>query len=233
MALALPEPGEKAEVVRAMFDRIAPTYDRMNRVLTWRLDQRWRREAIAAARIRPGDVVVDLACGTGDLAELAAAAGARVLGVDFAAAMLTVARRRGVAATLVRADATALPVRADSADALTCGFALRNFTAIPPVLAEAARVLRPGGRLVLLEVGSPTHPVLRWAHRVYFGRVVPFVGGLVADRWAYHYLPQSVAYLPPAREIEEMVRDAGFGDVVIRSLLTGAAQLVTAVRGAG
>ncbi len=231
MALALPHADDKARVVRAMFDRIAPSYDRLNRVLTWRLDQRWRRAAIAAARLGPGDVAVDVACGTGDLAELATATGARVLGIDFAPVMLAMARRRGIAATFVRADAAALPLGPATADALTCGFALRNFAAIPPVLAEAARVLRPGGRLVLLEVGTPTHPVLRWLHHAYFARVVPFVGGLLADRWAYGYLPASVAYLPPTATLLDMVRDAGFVAVDARSLFTGAAQLVTATRG--
>ena len=226
----LPDPDSKAAVVRAMFDRIAPRYDRMNRVLTFRLDQRWRREAIAAARLGPGQLAVDVACGTGDLCELAAATGARVLGVDFAGRMLAGAQRRGVPAALGRADATALPLPAARADAITCGFALRNFTAIPPMLAEAARVLRPGGRLVLLEVSEPEHRLLRWGHRLYFHRVVPLVGALLADRRAYAYLPRSASYLPPPETLGAMIAAAGFRDVRRRALGAGAVQLVTAVR---
>src|SRR5262245_40605270 len=120
-------------MVRAMFDRIAPRYERLNTLLTFGLDRGWRRATIASAGIAPGSLVVDIACGTGDLAALAARAGARVVGVDFARAMLVRARGRG--ALLVQADAGALPLRDGQADAVTCGFALRNVSSIPRVLA--------------------------------------------------------------------------------------------------
>lgn len=226
----LPPPEHKAAHVRAMFDRIAPTYDRLNAVLTWGLDRGWRRRAIDAAGIGRGDVVVDVACGTGDLATLAAASGAHVVGVDFSAGMLAHARGRGVAASLVRGDATALPVASGAADAVTCGFALRNFTAIPPVLAEAARVLRPGGRLVVLEVATPDAPVQRLLHRVYFDRVVPRIGALLADRAAYAYLPRSAAYLPARAVLLGLLRDAGFQSATVDPLGFGAVQLLRAVR---
>jgi len=157
--------------VRAMFDRIAPRYQRLNTVLTFGLDRGWRRAAIAAAQLHAGDLVVDVACGTGDLAALAAAVGARAIGVDFAPAML--ARACGRGAALVRGDAAALPLRPACADAVTCGFALRNVVEIAAVLAEAARVLRPGGRLVLLEIAAPRRAARRWLHRAYFHRLVP------------------------------------------------------------
>ncbi len=231
MALgALPRPAEKADVVRAMFDRIAPHYDRLNGVMTWRLDRRWRLAAIAAAALGPGMVAVDVACGTGDLAALAAATGARVVGVDFAAGMLAGARRRGVAAQLARADAAALPVATASADAVTCGFALRNFVAIPPMLAEAARVLRPGGRLVVLEVATPANRFVRWGHRLYFERVVPRLGAWLADEAAYAYLPQSVTYLPDPAALRSMMLRAGFRDVTRQALGAGAVQLLRARR---
>jgi demethylmenaquinone methyltransferase / 2-methoxy-6-polyprenyl-1,4-benzoquinol methylase len=226
VAVALPHPAEKAALVRAMFDRIAPRYQRLNSVLTFGLDRGWRRAAIAAAGLHAGDLVVDVACGTGDLAALAAAAGARAVGVDFAPAML--ARARGRGAALVRADAVALPLRPACADAVTCGFALRNVVEIRTVLAEAARVLRPGGRLVLLEIAAPRAAALRWVHRAYFHRLVPFVGGLLAERAAYAYLPASEVYLPDETTLRSLIESAGFVDVERLLLGAGAVQLVTA-----
>ncbi len=230
MALSLPRPDEKAATVRAMFDRIATRYDRLNSVLTFRLDRAWRRAAIAAAALSPGDLVIDLACGTGDLTELAARHGARAVGVDFAGGMLTVARARGLGGRLVRADVTALPLADGVAEAVTCGFALRNFVAIPPVLAEAARVLAPGGRLVLLEVATPHLAPLRLGHRIYFHHVVPALGALLSERDAYDYLPRSTAYLPEPRELLAQVAAAGFTAVARRELAMGAVQLISACR---
>ncbi len=227
---ALPAPAEKAAVVEAMFDRIAPRYDRMNRLLTLRLDQRWRRRAIELAGIGRGDLVVDLGCGTGDLCDLAAARGARVLGVDFASGMLAAARRRGVRAALMRADASALPLPAACADAVVSAFALRNFVSIAAVLEEACRVLKPGGRLVLLEVDEPAPPLLRWGHSLYFRRLVPLLGALLADRSAYAYLPRSTAYLPPERELLARVEAAGLQAPAKHRLSAGVAQIIVAVR---
>jgi len=226
VAIALPRPAEKAALVRRMFDRIAPRYQRLNTVLTLGLDRGWRRAAIAAAQLEPGDVVVDVACGTGDLAALAAAAGARAVGVDFAPAML--ARARGRGASLVRGDAALLPLRSGCARAVTCGFALRNVVEIGAVLAEAARVLRPGGHLVLLEIASPRAPLLRWLHGLYFRRIVPVLGAILADRAAYAYLPASAAYLPSESALRGVLEDAGFTAVERRLLGAGSVQLVTA-----
>jgi demethylmenaquinone methyltransferase/2-methoxy-6-polyprenyl-1,4-benzoquinol methylase len=226
----LPVGGAKTALVREMFERIAPRYDRMNRLVSLGLDQRWRRAAVAAIRIGPGDRVVDLACGTGDLAELALRAGARVIALDSARAMLRGARSRGIGASLGLTDAASLPLRSGCASAVTCGFALRNFTAPEAVLAEAARVLAPGGRLALLEVGVPESALVRAGHRVWFEHVVPLVGGLLADREAYRYLPRSVAYLPAKGELERLLRAVGFGQVTRTPFCFGAAQLFTAVR---
>lgn len=231
MALSLPDPATKAAAVRAMFDRIAPRYARLNTILTFGLDRGWRRAAVAAAAVRAGDLLVDVGCGSGDLAALAAAAGARVVGIDVAPAMLAHARGRG--AMLVRADAAALPVRADTAQAVTCGFALRNVVAIPPVLAEAARVLRPRGRLVLLEVATPSARILRWGHRLYFHHLVPLLGALLSDREAYAYLPASTTYLPSESALRHMIERAGFVGVRLQRLGAGSVQLVSAWRAAG
>ena len=226
----LPTGAEKRVQVRAMFDRIAPRYDALNRLFTGGLDRRWRRLALDAVRIAPGDRVLDLACGTGDLAQAAAARGARVVGIDFAREMLRGAQRRRVPAALVQADATSLPLRTASVDALVCGFALRNFTELAAVLAEIARVLAPGGRVALLDVDRPESRLVRAGHSLYFDRVVPLLGGLLSDRAAYAYLPRSTSYLPPERELLAQVARAGFAQIQKRRLLLGAAQLISAVR---
>ncbi len=227
---SLPDGAEKAAAVEAMFDRIAPRYDLMNRLMTLRLDQRWRRLTIRHLRIGRSDTVVDLGCGTGDLCELAAATGARVIGVDFAAGMLARARARRVPAHLVRGDAAILPLPPASTTAVMSAFALRNFASIPAVLREAARILEPGGRLGLLEVDAPRGLLLRWGHAVYFRRIVPLLGALLADRSAYAYLPRSAAYLPAEPQLLDCVRAAGLHDVVKHRLSGGIAQLIVAQR---
>lgn len=227
---ALPPETEKRARVRAMFDRIAPRYDGMNRLMTLGLDQRWRRAAIAAIGVGAGDRVLDLACGTGDLAELCAARGARVIGVDFAGEMLRGARGRAVSAGLVQGDAVRLPLADASISAAVSGFALRNFVSLPAVFAELARVLQPGGRVALLEVDRPRWRIVRAGHSLYFDRIVPWVGGLLADRDAYAYLPQSTSYLPPAPELRASLEASGFLGARHRSFLLGAVQLLTAER---
>jgi demethylmenaquinone methyltransferase/2-methoxy-6-polyprenyl-1,4-benzoquinol methylase len=228
---ALPTPDDKHAAVRTMFDRIAPRYDRMNRLLTVGLDQRWRRAALDTIGVGADDRVLDLASGTGDLAELALARGARVIAVDFAGAMLRNAQGRGVATAFVQADAERLPLRDGSATVAVCGFALRNFVSLPRIFRELARVLASGGRIALLEVDRPTTPVVRQGHAFYFDRVVPFVGGLLSDRTAYAYLPQSTAYLPPAPQMRAMLEEAGFETVERRTRLLGSVQILSGVRG--
>jgi demethylmenaquinone methyltransferase / 2-methoxy-6-polyprenyl-1,4-benzoquinol methylase len=226
----LPSGAAKNALVRDMFDRIAPRYDRMNRLLSLGLDQRWRRAALDAIAVGPGDRVVDLACGTGDLCALASARGARVIGVDSAREMLRGAAQRRVGARLTRCDVAALPLATGSASAVTCGFALRNFSEPEAALREAARVLAPGGRLALLEVGLPSGRFARAGHRVWFEGVVPLVGGWLSDRDAYRYLPRSVVYLPADAELRALLARVGFERVRRAAFLFGAAQLYTALR---
>lgn len=212
---------------RAMFDRIAHRYDLMNRILTLGLDAGWRRRTVAALGLPAGSLVVDLACGTGQLCNDVQRAGLRCVGVDVAAGMLA---NRQTTAPLVRADILRLPLPGGGADGAVCGFALRNVGDIAACMRETARVLRPGGRAGFLEVAEPDNALLRTAHHVYFRRVVPVVGGLLSDRDAYRYLPASAAWLPSASELRAMLRDAGFSAVEHRSLGAGAVQLLTGTR---
>ena len=231
MALgALPPPEEKHAAVKAMFDRIAPRYDRMNRLISMGLDQRWRRLALDAVGVGAGDVVIDLACGTGDLSQLAASRGARVIGTDFAGEMLRRAHGRDAALPFVQGDGAALPFASGAASVLTCGFALRNFVSLPEVLVEMARVLAPGGRIALIEVDRPNSSVVRAGHSLYFDRVVPKLGAWLSDRDAYAYLPQSTSYLPEEPELLALIARSGFQDVTKRRLLLGSAQILTGVR---
>jgi demethylmenaquinone methyltransferase/2-methoxy-6-polyprenyl-1,4-benzoquinol methylase len=223
----LPRGDEKAVAVRSMFDRIAPRYDLVNRVMTFRLDVGWRRKAVQALRLAPDSTVLDLACGTGDLCAELDRAGLRSVGVDFSLGMLTANR---VGAPRVQADALRLPFADGRVDGATCGFALRNFVDLDAFLAELARVVRPAGRIALLEVSEPRAAVLRWGHGVYFGKVVPRIGGLLSDGAAYRYLPKSVAYLPPTAELVAMVGRAGFDDVRRVELSAGISQLIVATR---
>ena len=230
MSDILPPDAEKAASVRAMFDLIAPRYDRLNRWLSLGFDQYWRRKTIRTSAVCADDTVVDIGCGTGDLSELAAATGAKVIGLDFARNMLVGATQRRIKAAFVHADANALPLPSASVSVVLSGFALRNFVSIPRALQEAARVLKPGGRLVLLEVDAPDNTFLKLGHSFYFQRIVPILGGLISDRKSYTYLPRSVVYLPEKAELLEMIRAAGFERLVKQRLSGRVVQIMTAVR---
>jgi demethylmenaquinone methyltransferase/2-methoxy-6-polyprenyl-1,4-benzoquinol methylase len=224
----LPEGAEKRRAVESMFDRIAPRYDLVNRVMTLGLDRRWRRRTIAALELPSGARVLDLGCGTGDLCEELRAAGDSPVGFDLSAGMLGAAR---TAAPLVRGDALRLPVPDGAADGVVSGFALRNVVDLDALFSECARVLRPGGRIAMLETDEPDNRVLQAGHRLWFRRVVPVVGGrLGRDREAYRYLPRSTAYLPPTTELLALVGAAGFDDVRHQRLGGGAVQLLTGTR---
>jgi demethylmenaquinone methyltransferase / 2-methoxy-6-polyprenyl-1,4-benzoquinol methylase len=210
------------DAVRSMFDRIAPVYDVMNRVMTVGLDIRWRRLAAESA-VRSGDRVLDAACGTGDLAiaDLKAGAG-KVTGLDFSEAMLARARRKTLgrrpgALDWVQGDMLALPFADGTFDAATVGFGVRNVADLELGLRELRRVLRPGGRLAILEITQPRGP-LRPFFSLWFDRVVPALGKVLPGGSAYSYLPASVKRFPDAETLARMLRECGFGDVRFRLL---------------
>jgi len=174
--------------------------------------------------------VLDLACGTGDLCTELVRGGHLPIGIDLSFGMLAAARTR---VPLVHADVLRLPVPGASVDGITCGFPLRNLSELPRFFAELARVLRPGGRIALLEVAQPPNPLLRFGHSIYFGHVVPRIGGLLSDPAAYRYLPRSVSYLPSGERMLEMVEQAGFTAARHDLLSVGIARLITASRGTG
>ena len=202
--------------VRAMFDRIAGFYDLMNSVMTAGLHHRWRSRAADLAAVGPGDRALDVATGTGDLAlELArrVAPGGEVVGSDFSEGMLARAREKSAAVRWEWADAMALPYEDGAFAAATVGFGARNFGDLERGLAEMARVVRPGGRVVVLEITTPTRPPLSTFFSVWFDRVVPAIGKLAGDPDAYTYLPRSVKRFPGPRELGAAMARAGLEDV--------------------
>lgn len=229
-AKPLPSGEQKARAVRGMFDAIAPRYDTVNRVMTFGMDRGWRRRAADSLALSRGSLVLDLACGTGDFCFEIERRGWRAVGFDFAEQMLVRARARGVARA-VQADALRLPIADATADGITCGFALRNVADLAALFAEMARVLRPGGRIALLETAEPRNPVMRAGHAVYFKKIVPMIGGMLSDRDAYSYLPRSVAYLPPPGDMLSMLERAGFRELRRATPGGGAVQIVAGMRG--
>lgn len=213
------------DAIRTMFDRIAPVYDAMNRVMTAGLDRRWRRIA-AEAVVRPGDRVLDAACGTGDLALAGAKAGGQVTGLDFSPAMLERARRKAPQLDWVEGDALALPFEDGSFDAATIGFGVRNLDDLEAGLRELRRVLRAGGRLGVLEITRP-HGLLRIFYSLWFDRVVPLLGRVLPGGDAYTYLPASVRRFPPPDELARLLERVGFADVRYRTFAGGIVALHT------
>jgi demethylmenaquinone methyltransferase/2-methoxy-6-polyprenyl-1,4-benzoquinol methylase len=223
----LPQGDEKARAVRGLFDSISSRYDLVNRVITFGLDVGWRRRAVEALHLPAGSLVLDLACGTGDLCRELRRTNHRPIGFDFSLGMLERARTD---APLVQADILQLPVPDAAADGVTCGFALRNVVSLAGLFGELERVVRPGGAIALLDAGEPDDPFLRAGHAVYFRKIVPLVGGLLSNKDAYAYLPRSMAYLPPTDEIVAMLRGAGFPAARRVALAGGVAQLFVGVR---
>lgn len=223
----LPTGEEKTRQVRAMFDAIAGRYELVNKIMTLGLDARWRRRAVGDLRLPARSVVLDVAAGTGDFTRELQRQRHRVVATDLSFGMLRVGRNMRAK---VQSDASALPFASAVFDGVTCGYALRNFTDLAGTFDEMARVLRPGGRLSILEIAEPEKGLLRAGFRLWFRRIVPFIGSLVSDRAAYHYLPRSTAYLPSSEEMVGMLNLSGFSAVNHRRVMGGLSQQFVATR---
>lgn len=228
---------DKAARVQAMFDAIAPTYQRLNTVASLGRDAAWRRRAVAAAGVRPEDLVLDVCCGTGDMVRAFARLQPpprRIIGVDFAAGMLARARldARTCPVHLLRGDALRLPLADAAADVISCAFGVRNFADLAAGLGEMFRVARPGARVVILEFAMPEHPVLRRAYGWYCGHVLPRLAALLSgDRTgAYRYLPRSIQTFEPAGTLARRLAAAGFRDVTVERMNLGGVVLYRGVR---
>jgi demethylmenaquinone methyltransferase/2-methoxy-6-polyprenyl-1,4-benzoquinol methylase len=233
-------PDKTPDRIAGMFDAIAPRYDLLNHLLSAGIDRRWRARAIRSLELTGREVLVDVCTGTADVAleaRRAASGAARVVGIDFAGAMLAIGERKVRAAgnsggiLLVRGDATRLPMSDASVDAATIAFGIRNVDRPEVACAEIARVLRPGGRLAILEFGEPRLPAIRTLYRWYFTHLLPWIGRVVSGhRGAYSYLPASVRSFPPPPAFAAMLERTGFRDVGAVSLTLGIVYLYTARR---
>lgn len=232
-------PDDRKSQIRTMFNRIAPSYDRLNHILSLGIDRRWRRRATRRCAADAPAAVLDLATGTGDWAlELARALPeARITGIDLSAEMLAAARDKaarggfGDRIRFTEGDAEALPAADASVDLLTVAFGVRNFSRTQQCLREMHRVLRPGGRVAVLELSTPDNPLLRRLHDLYCFRLLPFVGGLLSgDRAAYRYLPASVRAFHTPERFVGMLREAGFTEASSEAFSGGIARLYTAKR---
>jgi demethylmenaquinone methyltransferase / 2-methoxy-6-polyprenyl-1,4-benzoquinol methylase len=236
---------EQARRVREMFATIAARYDLLNHLLSVNIDKRWRRRVAKTlnATFPPGPLshksearILDVACGTGDLSlTLFESGNARVVGLDFCRPMLRIATskasRRGFEVPFIEGDALSLPFRDRSFEAATIAFGLRNLAGVEAGFEELFRVLKPGGRVLVLEFSKPTTPVLRSLFRIYFTKVLPLFGGLISGSMsAYQYLPDSVSRFPDQRELASMMRRVGFAEVTFQNLTGGVAALHLGMR---
>lgn len=221
---------EHSRAVRAMFSGIAGRYDLLNHLLSVNIDKLWRRKVrkqLADITANPNAIILDVACGTGDLSiELQTGSEAKVIGTDFCRPMLTIAKEKAAEIPFVEGDAMSLSYADNSFDAVTIAFGLRNLSNFKDGIGELVRVLKPGGRLVVLEFSSPVVPGFRGAFNFYFANILPRIGGLVSgERGAYEYLPDSVSKFPDQKKLVKMMEDAGLDKVEYKNLSGGIAAI--------
>lgn len=220
----------KKEGIRKLFDNIAPDYDKLNHILSLNIDKGWRRKAVREIVDAGSPIaVLDVACGTGDFTiEIAqkAAEGSTVIGIDLSEGMMKIGREKikaaGVSAEMVQGDCEALPYPDATFDRISVGFGVRNFEHLEIGLQEMLRVLKPGGKLVILELSVPSNSVIRWFYKLYFLKILPAVGGMVSgDRGAYEYLPASVLNFPAPDKFVAMMKQIGYNGIVHKALTFG------------
>ena len=224
----LPQGEEKLTSVRKMFDEVAPRYELVNSVMTFGMDRAWRRQTIDALALGAGARVLDLACGTGDLVRELRQRGFCAVGTDLSWGMLKAVHDTD--SPLVMGDAAQLPLVDASFDGIVSGFALRNIAELQRAFDECGRIIRPHGRLSLLEVDRPANKAIRFGHDLWFHYGVPAIGAALSVSEAYRYLPRSIAYLPPPEEMRTMLEHAGFDHVQRRPLLFDTVQIITATK---
>ncbi|OQY19720.1 MAG: bifunctional demethylmenaquinone methyltransferase/2-methoxy-6-polyprenyl-1,4-benzoquinol methylase [Desulfobacteraceae bacterium 4572_35.1] len=229
---------DKGRGIRAMFDDIAPRYDLLNRLLSLGIDRRWRRFAVGQLQIPPGGMVLDIATGTGDVAlEIASRTpdSVKIIGEDFTQGMLIKGAEKIAKSEyrdrimLVNAPCEAIPHPDNMFDGITIAFGIRNVVERQTGLAEMCRVLKPGGRAVILEFSNPSNPLFKTIYTTYFNHILPFIGGMLSKRSAYKYLPDSVATFPPQPQFKQMMTEAGFTDVRHHDLTFGIATVYVGV----
>lgn len=226
----------KKEGIRKLFDKIAPDYDRLNHILSLNIDKHWRKKAVRELADTDTPMhILDVACGTGDFTiEIAhkAPEGSKVTGVDISEGMLAIGRKKieraGVNAEVLEGDCEALQYKENTFDRISVGFGVRNFEHLELGLSEMLRVLKPGGKLVILELSVPTNRFVRWCYKLYFLKILPAIGGMVSgERGAYEYLPASVLRFPAPDKFATMMKDTGFTAVEHRSLTLGICRMYT------
>lgn len=222
---------EKSKQIQNMFDNIAPRYDFLNRLLSFRRDVAWRKQAVTSAEIKPGMKVLDLACGTGDVTvEIKRQAPeASVISADFSVNMLFIAKEKIPEGLFSGADAHCLPFKDNSFDRITIAFGFRNVTDKEKGLAEFRRVLKKGGKLCILEFAEPENKIFGALYKFYFKTVLPAIGGIFSgNRKAYEYLPDSVYKFPKRKEYAKMIKAVWFEDVAIKPMMFGAVTIAIA-----
>lgn len=229
----------KKENIRSLFDNIAPDYDKLNHILSLNIDKGWRKRAVCEiADVQQKLSVLDVACGTGDFTiEIAkkVTEGSKIVGIDLSEGMMKVGREKiadaGVDATLEYGDCEALACQDNSFDRISVGFGVRNFEHLDLGLKEMCRVLKPGGKLVILELSVPSNPIIRWCYKLYFLNILPMIGGMVSgNRSAYEYLPASVLNFPAPDKFIPMMYEAGFSQVRHHSLTLGVCRMYVGIK---